>query len=271
MLTIDVTTGRITGDVRLEGVKYGQIQVENPDEEAPCCRIYTPGLAWDLDRELLYVVHADEDKVTVVDLAKGDVIRRSEIKPRVSSIGRVVRWLVPAVEAKFVPGTLRRVVLSPDGTRLYAVGVRQEVTEKREGEWSSQAVPLGLKVIATEDLSQIGYLDLPVSDLSLSPDGNQLLLAGSFAFSENGEQGYEDWGLFVLDAQRLEESEHLQPDAAFHLLGFSPDSRHAYISQPFEPSERFWTKTVRVLDLETYRFVAVMEKHVLAFSLRLCP
>ena len=152
VLVVDVTTRRITEDVRLDGVKCGQIQVESQDEQAPCCRIYTPGLAWDLARELLYVVHADEDKVTVVDLAKGDVTRCSEIKPRVSSIGRVVRWLVPAVEAKSVPGTRRRVALSPDGTRLYAVGVRQEITEKRDGEWSSEAVSLGLQVIATEDL-----------------------------------------------------------------------------------------------------------------------
>ena len=63
----------------------------------------------------------------------------------------------------------------------------------------------------------------------------------------------------MFNAERLEESAHLQPGVAYHLLGFSPDSRHAYVSQPAQSDERYWTKTVRVLDLEEYRFVSVME------------
>ena len=257
---VDVTTGRITADVRLNGIKAGQILVETAEKDEPCCHIYRPGLAWDLEEERLYVVHADEDKVTVVDLTNGEVLRQSDIRPRVSMFERVEHWLFPAVEAKLVPGTQRRALLSPDGTRLYAVGLRQEMTKDPDGVWSSHEVPLGLQVIATDNLSQLRHLDLPVSDLTLSPDGKRLLLIGSFEdFSWSGGSEYEDSGLYVFDAERLEELAHLEPGVVFYLKGFSPDSRYAYVSHPAEPSERYWTKVLQVLDLESYRFVAEIE------------
>ncbi|MEE9248343.1 MAG: hypothetical protein V3U79_06585 [Dehalococcoidia bacterium] len=260
VFVVDVVTGRITADIRLDDVKAGQIKIETAEVEGPCCHLYSPGLAWDLEKELLYIVHADEDVITVIDLAKGELLQRTDISPRMSLLKRLKNWLVPLVEAKLVPGTLRRVVLSADGTRLYVLGLRQEMTRESNGEWGQREIPLGLQVIATDDLSLIHRLDLPASNLALSPDGERLLLVGSLeAFSESAGLQYEDNGLYFFDTKTFEDVGHLQPDVAFSLLGFSPDSRYAYVSQPADPGHKYWTKVLQVLDLESQRFVTELE------------
>ena len=99
-----------------------------------------------------------------------------------------------------------------------------------------------------------------MTDLALSPDGKRLLLVGRFnEFSESAGSQYEGSGLYVFDAERLEELTHLQPGVAFFLTGFSPDSRYAYVSRPTQPDQWYWTKALQALDLESYRVVAELE------------
>ncbi len=231
VLIVNLNAGRIAVDIRLDGVRAGQFRDEQASGAAPGYRMYTPGLAWDRVRDLLYVVHADADRVTVVDLAQGAVLKQAEVRPKLSLWERAGGWLVGVAEAKMIPGTERRVALSLDGTRLYAVGLRAEAAQQADGTWIGGETPLGLQLIATDDLSELRRLDLPVSDVALSPDGRRLLLSGAQERSRSGSAAERTGnGLYLLDADRLEQLAHLQPGVEYSIQGFSPDSRYAYLT-----------------------------------------
>jgi hypothetical protein len=291
VLLVDLVAGHLVADVRLDGVTAGQIQLETAGPDEPPYRFYLPGLAWDLEHDLLYVVHADTDEITVVDLAQGEISRQATVHPRYTLLERLGNWLVPVAAAKgSVPGTEKRAVLSPDGTRLYVAGLRSEMTRreddqewiwhevpsglqigsgqrhrvKRTGEWIWHEVPLGLQVIATGDLAELGRVDLAVSDLALSPDGRWLLLASTQEVTQaDGGIEHVGRGLYLFDAQQLQEVAHLAPEVEFRLNGFSPDGRYAYVSTSASDwqGDRYgnWRVTLHVLDLETGRFVAERE------------
>ena len=187
VVLVDVVTARIITEMQLHGVKAGQIAVETSEKDGPCCHIYTPGLAWDLKGQQLYVVHADQEEVTVVDLAAGKILRHRDIRPRRSLLEWAWDWLVPVVEAKGVPATRKDAVLSVDESRLYVLGLRGETSKGPDGLWRTNQVPLGLQVLSTDDLSQLHRFDLPVSEFGLSPDGKRFLLTGRFGeYSETG-------------------------------------------------------------------------------------
>jgi hypothetical protein len=181
VLLVDLDAGRLAADVRLEEVTTGQMRVDTAGANESPYRMYRPGLAWDLMRSLLYVVHADSDRITVVDLAKGDVRQQADIRPPQSLLERLLGWLATSAQAKAVPGTEKWAALDPDGNRLYVVGLHSEM-ERKDGsqEWAWRQVPLGLQVIATDDLTELQRLDLAVNDLALSPDGRWLLLTGAY-------------------------------------------------------------------------------------------
>jgi hypothetical protein len=263
---VDLVTGHLIADVRLDGVTAGQMQIETAGPDEPPYRFYLPGLAWDLEHDLLYVVHADTDQITVVDLAKGEISRQATIHPRYTLLERLGNWLVPVAAAKgAVPGTEKRAVLSPDGTRLYVVGLRSEMTRREDDqEWTWHEVPSGLQVIATGDLAELGQMDLAVSDLALSPDGRWLLLASTQEVTKaDGEIERVGRGLYLFDAQQLQEVAHLAPEVEFRLHRFSPDGRYAYVSTSASDwlGDQYgnWRVTLHVLELEAGRFVAERE------------
>lgn len=257
VLLIDVANGRIAADVRLDGVTAGQFRAETEEGERGY-EMYNPGLAWDLESDRLYVVHADEDRATAVDLAGARVIEQRDIRPEESLWDRLWDWLVPTAEAKMAPGTTRQAVLSSDGSRLYVTGVRQEMEQQPDGRWVWREVPLGLQVIATEDLTELRRFDLPVSGAALSPDGQRLLLVGRSGESIDGEEPTGEYsGVYVLDGEGLEELAHLQEGVDFRVLGFSEDGRYAYLSHVVSFGDyQTYEEALQVLDLASLRFVA---------------
>ncbi len=265
VILVNLATGEIAADVRLEGLTAGQLRTEATENENPY-RMYRPGLAWDLERNRLYIVHADADRVTVVDLLEGGILKQTVIWPRLSVLDRVMRWLVPTVEAKAVPGTEKRAVLSPDGRRLYVVGVRSEMIREEEGQgWTWREEPLGLQIIATDDLTELRRLDIPVNDVVVSPDGKWLLLTGvrETVRADSNQIQRIGHGLYVFDAKRLTEVAHLRPATELWLRGFSPDGRYAYVSSATGEwlGDRWGNFRVKlhVLDLASQRFVAERE------------
>lgn len=155
MLLVDLSSGRVVHDIRLDNVRSG-----------------FPALAWDLPRDRLYVVHEAGDEVTVVDLAEGRVIQEGTVESRLSLGERIGRRLFPVVKAKeFRPGISLQAAVSGDGTRLSVTGRRWESAQLPDGTTSFRGTPLGLSVISTPDLTEQGRLDLPVDHLKLSPDG----------------------------------------------------------------------------------------------------
>lgn len=262
VLLIDLAAGNIAADIQLEGVKAGQFRVQAAAEDEPPYRMVRPGLAWDLERDLLYVAHAEEEKVTVVDLVAAEISRQTDIWGQQTLLDRFLSWGVQVAEAKVVPGTDRQAVLAPGGHVLYTVGLLREMHPAEDGDgWVYQETPLGLQVIATEKLTEVQRLDLPVTDLALSPDGRWLLLRS--AYDTTGADGGLErvhHGLYLVDTTSLAVTAHLMPEREVYFQGFSPDGRHAYVSTASSEwlGDHYgnWRGTLHVLDLQSGQFVA---------------
>ena len=265
VLLVDLDTGRLTADVRLEGVAAGQMRVDTTGTNEIPYRSFRPGLAWDVGRSLLYVVHADSDRITVVDLAKGKVRQQADIRPAQSSLELLLGWLATPAQAKVVAGTEKWATLDPEGKRLYVVGLRSEFERKQDSqEWTSRQIPLGLQVIATDDLTVQQRLDLAVNDLAFSPDGKWLLLTSAYDVTgADGQLERVTGGVYLVDANTLQVADHLLPDSEVWLHGFSADGRYGYVSTA--TSEWLgdhwgnWRENLHLLDLESGRFVAERE------------
>ena len=96
---------------------------------------WSPGVVFSSERQELYIVHADADRLTTVDF-QGRSVRSFTISPRPTWIERLLAITAEVAEAKFWPeGARKSAVLSPDGTRLYLIGRTWVRTQNADGEW----------------------------------------------------------------------------------------------------------------------------------------
>lgn len=232
LLLIDQTAENLAADIPLLGVTAGQYRLENRSNKTPY-RMARPGLAWDQAQNLLYIAHAAEDKMTVVDLTTAEISRQVDIEARLSPLEHLLSWGVQVAEAKLVPGTDKQALLSPDGRHLYIVGLYRELNPV-EGEkygWTWHEMPLGLQVINTADLTEEQVLDLPVTHMALSPAAQWLLLSGATdETNDEGDLESHGYGLYLVNTEKTAVTTHLLPESDVRLLGFSADSRYAYVS-----------------------------------------
>jgi hypothetical protein len=261
VLIVDPERNRMAADVRLDGVQAGQFRepatnvTPSAQEETWQYVMYRPGLAWDLERNLLYVVHADDNKVTMVDLVNGAVMQQTYIHPQHS----VLEWLlaVPSVEAKGGPVTEARAVLSRDGKRLYVFSQQTE-----DGLLSMT----NLRVIATDGMREISRLDDLLTDFALTPDGQSVLVVKGEIVRPYGFDMMVNRDIYVLDAETLRERAHVRADQADQLWfeGSSPDGRYVYVNGASARwvegnGWRDWRTTRQLLDLNPYRLVLADE------------
>ena len=180
---LDGTDLSVRWEADLEGVRQGILpKDENADTPVdlsqPGQAIYLfPGLVFAPDRDILYVVHADEDKLTTVDFGT-QTVSTAEIKPHLSWIERLLSLTAGVAHAKVAEGTSKYVVASPDGQFLYIVGQRNDLIQDKLGNWQMIPNPLGLQVVRAEDGSRLAHVDTEASELSISADGRYLYLRG---------------------------------------------------------------------------------------------
>lgn len=267
LLIIDPTENRIVSDVRLDGVKAGQFR-EQAMDATPSAQegswqyvSYSPGLAWDLGRNVLYVVHVDNDKVTVVDLVNGTLIKQTQIRPQPPFLEWISNSLAPAVEAKGGPWLEARVMLSRDGEQLYIFSQKNEMGLLKASD---------LRVIATDGMRAISYLDELLTDFALTPDGKSLLVVKGEVDKSYGFDALLSRDLYVLDTESLHERTHIRIDQIDQLVldGFSPDGRYAYLrgssAQWVEGSGwRNWRTIWQSLDLNSYHLISAGESESL--------
>ena len=135
----------------------------------------SPGLAFAPDRDALYVIHADSDKLTIVDF-KAQRVKTLEIHARLSWFERLLSLLAYSVQAKVGEGTSKDVAVSPDGRFLYVTGTDNSLYQDPQGNWQLKQTPLGLQIIRISDGSRLAHIETDASDLVLSPDGRFLYL-----------------------------------------------------------------------------------------------
>jgi DNA-binding beta-propeller fold protein YncE len=165
----------------LNGVHHGILPkngngIATPDLTQPGQAIYLyPGLAFAPNSDVLYVVHADEDKLTVVDFA-AQKVTTLDIKPQLSWFEHLLSLGAIDAHAKVAEGTRKDAVISPDGQFLYVVGQRSELGETTGNETQVNNIPLGLQIVRTSDGSRVALYDTDAQELSISADGRYLYL-----------------------------------------------------------------------------------------------
>lgn len=170
-------------ETALAGVRHGIVPKDEnsgstADLHQPGQAIYFfPGLVFAPDRDILYVVHADEDKLTTVDF-KAEKVNTTKILPRLSWIDRLLALTAGVVHAKVAEGTSKRVVISPDGLYLYIVGQQTDLFQDTNGEWQMVEIPLGLQIVRTDDGGRLARTNTDANEVSISPDGQYLYLRG---------------------------------------------------------------------------------------------
>jgi hypothetical protein len=223
VLIIDPAAGRVVNQITLDGLRAGQLKLHEVNDDA-LFETLSPGLAWDVPRDRLYVTHPDGTAVTLVDLAAG-TSRVAAVAPTRSLLERIGDWLVPTAHAKMVPDSAQQAVLSDDGSHLYITGRRLTWVRHADGTASEQITFAGLRVITTADMREMARHDLPVDQVALAPGGRTLLLTGT-----GREQGRTvGQGLFLLPTADPSQQTRLAPDGPFALQGFSADGRIAYV------------------------------------------
>jgi WD40 repeat protein len=165
----------------LDGVHHGILPKDGngtatPDLTQPGQAIYLyPGLAFAPNSDVLYVVHADEDKLTVVDFA-AQKVTTVEIRPQLSWFERLLSLGAIDAHAKVAEGTSKSAVISPDGQFLYYVGQRSELAGTQGNETQIKDIPLGLQIVRTSDGSRMAHYDTDAQELSISANGRYLYL-----------------------------------------------------------------------------------------------
>jgi hypothetical protein len=126
-------------------------------------------------QDVLYVVHADAEQLSIVDF-NSQKVKTLEIQDELIWFERLLSLTAGVAHAKVADGTGKQAVISPDGQFLYVVGMHYESFQDQLGNWQTSQDPLGLEIIRTSDGRRLEHLETDSADLSLSPDGRFLYL-----------------------------------------------------------------------------------------------
>lgn len=189
----------------LEGVRDGlyptdENKTENLHQPGNSIYLY-PGVVFDPREDLLYAVHADEERLTAVDFAKRSA-KTIDIRPELSWFEQFLMLGVQVAHAKAANGTSRQAVISPDGEFIYTVGTRYEIQTQTNGDWQSTSTPLGFEAIRVADGGMLREKDTLASSLRIAPDGRIFL----YGWAEDNPYGGPSTD--ILDPNSFEFSQH---------------------------------------------------------------
>jgi hypothetical protein len=140
---------------------------------------WRPAVVLSPDGEQLYIVHADEDRLTTLDFASREV-RSTSIQEKKSWIERLLALTARTAQAKAgMEGALKLAALSPDGKTLYTAGFAMHARPDEQHGWifEEEAVPLQAidagsgMIVASQPAKLQG-----IHGLRYIPDGSGLLV-----------------------------------------------------------------------------------------------
>ena len=175
-LLLDAASMEVVWELALETVADGQTRLYTSDGTEEYIW-WGPAAVLSPEHQALFIVHADEDKLTSVDFSER-IWDTVEIQPQLSWFERLLSLTAGVARAKVVDGTTKQAILSEDGKRLYIAGQTSETWQDENGNWQFSQKPLGLQVVDVPSRTEIAHLDTEASELDLSPDGSHLYLRG---------------------------------------------------------------------------------------------
>jgi DNA-binding beta-propeller fold protein YncE len=185
---------------------------------------YTPGVAFSPDGGTLYIVHADAEKLTTIDLL-GRRIVTVDIQPALTWLDWLISLTADPAYAKILNGTMKEAVISPDGSRLYVTGRTYKTVADEQEEVSFNEIALGLQVIELPSGREISRLETETSEIEISPDGARVFLFGwasTSVWTDVVETAQPDVRALHLPGRRL-------------VPGYALDGTEVLLSQTYPP------------------------------------
>lgn len=151
---------------------------------------YDPARIFSPDGSKLYIVAADEPTLVTVDYLTRTK-QAFTIEPKLSWLERLLAFDLHTVQAKMMNGIYKTGVVSQDGRYLFVTGQQSVAVKKENNEFEVDTIPLGLQVIDTNNGRLVQQMETKANRLSLSQDGQTLLLSG-WELSGTGEKVWTD-------------------------------------------------------------------------------
>jgi DNA-binding beta-propeller fold protein YncE len=209
---------------------------------------YQPGVVWSPDDSKVYVVHADEPAVTVIDLTAGSVVEHDWAAPTAWLDRLAAFWNPVAVAKGPTAGAIASAALSPDGKTLYVSSEIGEFVRWNELEWHVEWKPQGIQAIDLATWEMVDTWDLPAAQVAVTPDGASLIGWGVTRKDTVETTIYTGHPVVVIDTEtRNVVGEVDLPYDDLRLVSFSPDGSYVYFTQ--------WDETYLSLDLSTNALV----------------
>ena len=207
LLAFDLETGVVGEEVELPDVLWGARPEPGEGERFID---YFPAFVVSPDGRRAYIVHADTDRITVVDLEAMRILRSSGLTPRTSLFERFLSFLAKDAHADGrSPFYEKMATISPDGRYLY-VGGGHALPARPDswvvGPYADRSA--GLRMIDTESLEIVAEIEpggeCEYRNLAVHPSG-RYLYATTFG-TDPGQAGVPRCraGLLVFDAHSLE-------------------------------------------------------------------
>ncbi len=232
LAVVNADTGAMTAKIGLPGVLAGWRREER--EEGEVYADYWPGVAVSPDGGRYYVVHADDDRMTVVDLRSLQVERSVAVSRRRSLLERLgstlLDLIVESAAAKGGPFVRKEALVSPDGRWLYVTGSSSDLCTGERAVPCETDKPAGLKIIDTKSLQEVRRED-GIGSIALSPDGRWVLGTGWWYVAE-GDSTFmtlEGQGLTIIDARSHRVVARIGPEVAFQQMSVSADGRYVHL------------------------------------------
>jgi hypothetical protein len=156
----------------------------NQLHESQVFAFWTPAVVFAAGGSKLFIVHADADRLTTVDLS-ARTVRTVDIRSVRSWWEQLLARTAGVAEAKGNDnGAVKTAVLAPDGQRLFLLGRTIQALRDSGGAWQTTSVSLGLHVITVGTGKDIARSDSAATAIGITPDGTRLLLTNTVAGAE---------------------------------------------------------------------------------------
>ena len=170
-----------------------------------------PALVFSPDNTRLFIIHADADRMTTVNL-KARTMTTTDMQPRLGWLERFLWATARVAQAKGLNGTTKQASISSDGKTLFVTGMTGHVKENGAYNWDFESIPLGLQVIDIPEIKIIQQIKSSGNELSLAKDGATLYLRGW-----NGETAWTDF----IDTKSLKIMAHIDRRHLFPIQSIS--------------------------------------------------